>query len=66
MKTGAAAAGKTEILGDLKDGDQIVVPASDELAPGTSVAVHLPTVDLETLEVARGEANANLTRYLDR
>jgi RND family efflux transporter MFP subunit len=40
IKTGATAGGKTEIFGDLKSGDQIVVPASDELAPGTSVVVH--------------------------
>jgi RND family efflux transporter MFP subunit len=40
VRTGATAGGKIEIFGDLKSGDQIVVPASDELAPGTSVVVH--------------------------
>jgi membrane fusion protein, multidrug efflux system len=40
VKTGAAAAGKTEVFGDLKGGDQVVVPASDELAPGTAVVAH--------------------------
>ena len=39
VKSGASAAGKTEVFGDLKDGDQVVVPASDELAPGTSVVI---------------------------
>jgi membrane fusion protein, multidrug efflux system len=39
VKTGATAAGKTEIFGDVKGGDQVVVPATDELAPGTSVVV---------------------------
>ncbi|HET7206318.1 MAG TPA: efflux RND transporter periplasmic adaptor subunit [Terriglobales bacterium] len=39
VKTGATAGGKTEVFGDVKDGDQVVVPATDELAPGTSVAV---------------------------
>jgi membrane fusion protein, multidrug efflux system len=38
VKTGAAAGGKTEVFGDLKKGD-VVVPASDELTPGTSVVV---------------------------
>ena len=40
VKTGATAGGKTEIFGDVKDGDQVVVPATDELAPGTSVTAH--------------------------
>ncbi|HEV2397757.1 MAG TPA: efflux RND transporter periplasmic adaptor subunit [Candidatus Sulfotelmatobacter sp.] len=40
VKSGASAAGKTEVFGDLKDGDQVVVPASDELAPGTTVVAH--------------------------
>jgi len=40
VKTGANDGGKTEVFGDLKGGDQVVVPASDELAPGTSVVVH--------------------------
>jgi membrane fusion protein, multidrug efflux system len=40
VKTGATAAGKTEVFGDLKSGDQIVLPASDELAPGTAVMTH--------------------------
>lgn len=40
VKTGATADGKTEVFGDLKDGDQVVVPSTDELVPGTSVAVH--------------------------
>jgi membrane fusion protein (multidrug efflux system) len=39
VKTGASSGGKTEVFGDLKDGDQVVVPATDEIAPGTSVAV---------------------------
>ena len=38
VKTGASAGGKTEVFGDIKDGDQVVAPASDELAPGTPVA----------------------------
>jgi metallophosphoesterase superfamily enzyme len=41
VKAGATAGGKTEIFGDLKDGDQVVVPASDELAPGTPVVAHM-------------------------
>jgi hypothetical protein len=40
VKTGATAYGKTEVFGDLKGGDQVVVPASDELAPGTAVVAH--------------------------
>jgi membrane fusion protein (multidrug efflux system) len=40
VKTGAADNGKTEVFGDLQEGDQVVVPASDELAPGTSVTIH--------------------------
>jgi membrane fusion protein, multidrug efflux system len=40
VKTGVAAGGKTEVFGDLKNGDQVVVPASDELAPGTAVVTH--------------------------
>ncbi len=40
VKIGAAAGVKTEIFGDLKDGDQVVLPASDELAPGTAVVIH--------------------------
>ena len=40
VKTGVSASGKTEVFGDLKDGDQVVVPATDELSPGTSVVVH--------------------------
>jgi membrane fusion protein (multidrug efflux system) len=40
VKTGAAAAGKTEVFGDLKNGDQVVLPASDELVPGTAVITH--------------------------
>jgi len=39
VKTGVAAGGKTEVFGDLKEGDHVVVPASDELTPGTSVVV---------------------------
>jgi len=41
VKAGATAGGKTEVFGDLKEGDKIVVPASDELAPGTFVVVQL-------------------------
>jgi len=41
VKSGATAGGKTEVFGDLKDGDQVAVPASDELAPGTPVVAHL-------------------------
>lgn len=37
VKTGTTVAGKTEVFGDLKGGDQVVLPASDELVPGTSV-----------------------------
>jgi hypothetical protein len=40
VKTGATAGGKTEVFGDLKDGAQVVLPASDELAPGTTVLTH--------------------------
>ncbi len=40
VKTGATSDAKTEVFGDLKDGDEVVVPASDELAPGTFVVVH--------------------------
>jgi len=40
VKTGATVDGKTEVFGDLKDGDQVVLPATDEIAPGTSVVVH--------------------------
>lgn len=40
VKTGAAASGKTEVFGDLKRGDQVVLPASDEIAPGTLVVIH--------------------------
>ncbi len=39
VRTGASVDGKTEIFGDIKKGDQVVVPATDELAPGTSVVV---------------------------
>lgn len=39
VKTGTTAGGKTEVFGDLKDGEQVVAPASDELAPGTHVEV---------------------------
>ena len=39
VKAGATVSAKTEVFGDLKDGDQVVVPASDELAPGAEVAV---------------------------
>jgi len=41
VKSGATAGGKTEIFGDIKDGDQVAVPASDELAPGTPVVAHM-------------------------
>lgn len=37
VKTGTTAGGKVEVFGDLKEGDRVVVPASDELAPGTAV-----------------------------
>lgn len=40
VKTGATADGKTEVFGDLKGGDQVVLPASDELGPGTEVVAH--------------------------
>lgn len=40
VKTGASASGKSEVFGDLKDGDQVVLPASDELPPGTAVLSH--------------------------
>jgi len=40
VKTGAAAGGKTEVFGELKGGDQVVLPASDEIAPGTVVVIH--------------------------
>lgn len=39
VKTGATVDGKTEIFGNLREGDQVVVPASDELTPGTAVVV---------------------------
>lgn len=41
-KSGATVNGKTEVFGDLKAGDQVVVRASDELAPGTAVAARTP------------------------
>jgi RND family efflux transporter MFP subunit len=43
VKTGATANGKTEVFGDITAGDQVVVPATDELAPGTSVVVRAIT-----------------------
>jgi|SRR5579872_188676 len=41
VKTGATVSGSSEVFGDLKGGDEVVVPASDELAPGTAVVVHV-------------------------
>ena len=41
VKPGATADGKTEVFGDLTDADQVVVPASDELAPGTAVVARI-------------------------
>jgi len=41
VKSGATSGGKTEIFGDIKDGDQVAVPASDELAPGTPVVARM-------------------------
>jgi len=40
VKAGATAGGKSEVFGDLKERDQVVAPASDELAPGIFVVVH--------------------------
>jgi len=37
VKTGTAANGKSEIFGYVKDGDQVVLPASDELTLGAAV-----------------------------
>lgn len=48
VKTGTAAAGETEVFGDLKEGEEVVVPASDELAPGTAVVVHSSRANLES------------------
>lgn len=38
VKSGATVTGKTEVFGDLKQGDQVVARASDELASGTAVS----------------------------
>jgi hypothetical protein len=40
VKNGVTANGKTEVFGDLKAGDEVVVPASDSLTPGTAVVTH--------------------------
>lgn len=42
VKTGATVNGKTEVFGDLKEGDQVVTPATDELAPGSPVIANQP------------------------
>ena len=40
VTTGVTVNGKTEVFGDVKAGDQVVMRATDELAPGTSVVAH--------------------------
>ncbi len=39
VKAGATAGEKIEVFGDLKYGEHVVVPATDELVPGTAVVV---------------------------
>ena len=39
MKRGAADKDVIEVLGDLKAGDEVIVPASDEIRDGTTVTV---------------------------
>ena len=40
VTTGVTVNGRTEVFGDVKAGDQVVMRATDELAPGTSVVAH--------------------------
>jgi membrane fusion protein (multidrug efflux system) len=40
VTTGVTVGGKTEVFGDVQAGDQVVMRATDELAPGTSVVAH--------------------------
>jgi membrane fusion protein (multidrug efflux system) len=40
VTSGVTVNGKTEVFGDVKAGDQVVMRATDELAPGTSVVAH--------------------------
>jgi len=40
VTSGVTVNGKTEVFGDVKAGDQVVVRATDELAPGTPVVAH--------------------------
>jgi membrane fusion protein (multidrug efflux system) len=40
VATGVTVNGKTEVFGDVKAGDQVIMRATDELAPGTFVVAH--------------------------